>query len=83
MKDASDEQLSDNEWAHFIEEYVNSLSDENSEREVTATEFKVKFNEWLKANSKEEEYETLCKDLKAQIQDFCKEKESERAKLGF
>ena len=67
----------------FIEEYVNSLSGENSEREVTAEEFKAKFNNWLKANKKEEEYETLCKDLKAQIQDFCKENEPEKTKMGF
>ena len=45
-------------------------------------EFKSKFNEWLKSNNKEEEYSVLCKGLKEQIQDFCKEKE-ERAKLGF
>ena len=66
----------------FIEEYINSLMGENSEREVTADEFKSKFNEWLKTSNKEEEYAVLCKNLKDQIQKFCKEKE-ERAKIGF
>ena len=67
----------------FIEEYVKSFMGENSEREVTAEEFKNKFNNWLRANNKEEEYSDLCQDLKTQIQDFCKEKEPEKTKMGF
>ena len=39
----------------FIQEYVDSLTKENPEGEVSATEFKAKFNKWLADNSKEEE----------------------------
>ena len=67
----------------FIEEYVSSLVNENSEREITADEFKSKFNSWLENNKKEEEYSVLCNNLKEEIQNFCKEKGPDKAKLGF
>ena len=67
----------------FIEKYVNLLIEKNYDKEVTAEDFKIFFNDWLKNNKKQVEYEKLCSNLKTKIDDFCKEKEPEKQKLGF
>ena len=67
----------------FIEEYVNSLISGNLDNEVTAEEFKKKFDKWLETNNKQEEYTNLCNDIKIQIDDFCKEQLPEKQRLGF
>ena len=67
----------------FIADYVNKLMSENSDVEVSAEDFKSQFNQWLEQSGKKEEFEALCKDVKSQISDFCRESQSERAKLGF
>ncbi|MBQ7449915.1 AAA family ATPase [bacterium] len=67
----------------FIAEYTDSIISKGENKEVTAEEFKSMFNSWIESNGKKEEYEKLCQTLKTEITDFCKEKEEEKAKLGF
>ena len=68
----------------FIEQYVKELIlNVNTKQTVSAAEFKEQFNKWLKNTNKISSYNRLCKNVKAQIDDFCSEKTKQKSKIGF
>ena len=68
----------------FIENYVEDIIDSGEYDEtISAEEFKDKFNDWLNANNKQEEYAKLCQNIRGAIDEFCSEKEKNRLRLGF
>lgn len=68
----------------FIENYIEEIINSGEfDETISAEEFKNSFNNWLKANNKQDEYTKLCENIRKNIDEFCNEKERNRLRLGF
>lgn len=69
----------------FIEAYIQEFFKDGIDmsRTISAEEFKVRFNKWLNTSGKNKEYIELCKEVKAEIDEFCNEKDIKKHGIGF